>query len=103
MGCFNAGIPAYFGSRTVVNLDGLMNHAVIPYWRGHRFLDYLRDAHLAWIAGEEGAFGRAINFSAAARPMVAVPVATAPLTGWPTPWRVLWKMEEPPPDTARKE
>ena len=92
MGAFNAGIPAFFGSRAVVNLDGLVNHAVLPYWRERRFPDYVRDAHIAYVVDEEGALGRARLFSPRDLPLREVGSVT--LTGWTTGRRVLWKVEE---------
>jgi len=92
VGAFNAGIPAFFGSRTVVNLDGLVNHAVLPYWRERRFPDYVRDAQIAYVADEEGALGRARLFSSRDLPLREVGSVT--LTGWTTGRRVLWRVEE---------
>jgi hypothetical protein len=89
VGCFNAGIPAYFGTRTVVNLDGLVNHGVIPYWRQRRFQDYLRDAQITFVADEESALKRSRLFSSADPPLV--PVASHPLTGW-VGRRFLWRV-----------
>ena len=63
IGCFNAGIPGYFGHRTVVNLDGLVNDAVVPYWREKRFDDYLRAAGIDAIVDEELSLSRAKRFS----------------------------------------
>ncbi len=42
IGSFNAGIPGYFGGRPIINLDGLVNHAVVEYWKRHTFELYLR-------------------------------------------------------------
>jgi hypothetical protein len=92
VGAFNAGIPAYFGSRTVVNLDGLVNHAVVPYWRDRRFPDYVRDAHIEYVADEEGALRRARLFSSRDLPFREVGSVT--LRGWTTGRRVLWRVEE---------
>jgi len=96
VGCFNAGVPAFFGARTVINLDGLVNHAVVPYWRARRFEEYLRDARIAFIADEEGALRRARLFSSADLPLA--PVGSIALTGWPTSRRYLWRVES---ETAR--
>lgn len=91
IGCFNAGIPAYFSSRTIVNLDGLVNHAVYPYWKNHQFAQYLIDQHIDYIADEEEALGRAQRFSTA--PIHLHPITRVPLPGWHTPYRYLWKVE----------
>jgi hypothetical protein len=94
VGAFNAGIPAYFGTRAVVNLDGLVNHSVVPYWRDRRFPDYVRDAHISYVADEEGALRRARLFSSRDLPLREVGSVT--LTGWTTGRRVLWRVEEAP-------
>lgn len=90
MGCFNAGIPAYFGHRLVINLDGLVNHAVHPYWRQHRFERYLADEGIAYIADEEESLKFAAQFASA--PICVTPVASTTLTGWPGR-RFLWRVE----------
>ncbi len=72
IGCFNAGIPAYFSDRAVINLDGLVNHAVVPYWREHRFDRYLVDAGIGYVIDESAAIGRAQQFSAVPLPLHAI-------------------------------
>ena len=91
IGSFNAGIPNYFGGREVINLDGLVNHTVIPYWREGRFEAYLRDAGIAYIADENESLSRARSFSSA--PFTLVPVDSVELTGWSSRYRRLWKVE----------
>ena len=91
IGSFNAGIPNYFGGREVINLDGLVNHTVIPYWREGRFEAYLRDAGIAYIADENESLSRARSFSPA--PFTLVPVDSVELTGWSSRYRRLWKVE----------
>jgi hypothetical protein len=48
-GSFNAGIVTYYSRRTVINLDGLMNHAIQPYIAQNRLLCYLIEADLDYI------------------------------------------------------
>jgi hypothetical protein len=91
VGCFNAGIPAYFGHRRVINLDGLVNHTVHSYWRERRFDHYLDDAGIAYVADEAGSLGRAAQCASA--PLRLTPVTSAPLTDWPTGKRILWRVE----------
>jgi hypothetical protein len=91
VGCFNAGVPAYFGHRLVINLDGLVNHAVHPYWREHRFQRYLQDAGIGYIADEEDALNLASHFSDGG--MRLAPVAATTLTGWPRGRRILWRVQ----------
>jgi hypothetical protein len=91
IGCFNAGIPAYFSKHTIVNLDGLMNNVVYDYYRRRAFDRYLMDANIAYIADTEGALGRATEF--ARRPPELVAIDSAPLTGWgKSGRRYLWRV-----------
>ena len=91
IGCFNAGIPAYFSDRTVVNLDGLVNNSVYPYWKSHTFDRYLPDQHIDYVIDETDAIARGQDFSSAHLPLV--PLASAPLRGWMHPTRWLWRVE----------
>jgi hypothetical protein len=90
VGCFNAGIPIFFGSREVVALDGLVNHRARMLWSEHRFEEFLRESHVAFIADERRALNRALRFVRA--PPILEPMATYPLTGWPTGERLLWRV-----------
>ena len=63
VGCFNAGIPGYFSRRQIINLDGLVNNAVVPYWQARRFEQYLSDAHIGFIYDEKLSMARARQFS----------------------------------------
>lgn len=92
IGCFNAGIPAYFSTRTVVNLDGLVNHEVQEYYRQRRFERYFRDASINFVVDETESFGRAVVFSGEA--IRVTELASAPLAGWPSRRRVLWRIEQ---------
>jgi hypothetical protein len=91
VGSFNAGIPAYFSDRTVVNLDGLVNHTAARYWRLHRFDEYLREAGIRYIADEEEAIRRAQRFSSA--PIALTPLDSVEITGWLSKYRKLWRVE----------
>ena len=91
IGCFNAGIPAYFGERTVVNLDGLVNHALVDVYRRGEFDRWLAEERIAFIADEPLALGRAQKLTK--RPIGLMPVSSAPLRGWESPTRFLWKVE----------
>ncbi len=91
IGCFNAGIPAYFSRRTIVNLDGLVNHAAVPYWKAHCFTDYLANAHIGYIIDEPDAVSRARAFSN--KPLDLTVVASGPLTGWNPPVRYLLRVK----------
>lgn len=88
IGCFNAGIPGYFGHRTIVNLDGLVNDAIVPYWREKRFDDYLRDAGIDAIVDEELSLSRAKRFSRNFPPLHEK--ARFHLTNYTSDTRYLW-------------
>lgn len=49
IGSFNAGIVSYYGGRTIINLDGLMNDQVQPYIEQNRILCYWVEADLDYI------------------------------------------------------
>jgi len=94
IGCFNTGIPAYFSDREIINLDGLVNHAAVPYWKAHRFDEYLRDAHIDYIADEDYSLARGRQFSHGKLPTKVI--ATTPLTGWDPPVRSLFRIVSTP-------
>jgi len=97
IGCFNAGIPGYFSSRTVINLDGLVNHSAVRYWRAHRLEQYLIDEHIEFIADEKATLHSAERF--ASRPLRLREISKAYLTGWwPPPYRYLWQVEKGDPE-----
>jgi hypothetical protein len=91
IGCFNAGIPAYFGERTVVNLDGLVNHDLVDVYRRGEFDRWLEDEKIAFIADEPNALGRAQKLTK--NPLRLTSVTTSPLRGWRPPTRFLWRVE----------
>jgi hypothetical protein len=91
IGCFNAGIPAYFSDRDVIDLDGLVDHTALTYWRRDRFDDFLRDENILYIADESQSLGVAIQFSNG--PIHLRRIATAPLTGMEPMERTLWRVE----------
>src|SRR5690606_2834962 len=99
VGSFNAGIPGYFSERRVTNLDGLINHEVVRYWRERRWNQYLIAAGVTHIADEEHALAKARRFSDADLQMIEL--ARHPLTDWPGE-RLLWALRrENEPDVAR--
>ena len=87
IGCFNAGIPAYFSRRTIINLDGLVNHDAVPYWKSHCFDSYLAQAHIGYIIDEADSLNRARAFSS--EPLNVTVLASGSLTGWNPPVRYL--------------
>jgi hypothetical protein len=93
IGCFNAGIPAFFGSHIVINLDGLMNNVIYDYYRNSEFDRYLDAANIRFIADEIEAMQRAMCFTQQVVPLDVV--STAPLEGWPSGKRYLWRVRSP--------
>jgi hypothetical protein len=93
VGCFNAGIPAFFGSGRVVALDGLVNHEARESWRERRFDAYLVQHHIHFIADEQGALNKALRFTRA--PLRLEELASYPLRGSPTGKRLLWRVSAP--------
>jgi hypothetical protein len=93
IGCFNAGIPAYFSARKIVNLDGLVNNTVYPYYQRDQFDQYLRDTAIGYIADEDMSMVRAMLFAKKAIPMEVL--ATVPMTWMPQTHRHLWRVEPP--------
>ncbi len=101
IGCFDAGIPAYFSARPIVNLDGLVNHTAVSYWKHHTLEQYLAVQDIRYIANEPGTLHHALAFMQS--PPLLVPLAQFPLRGWSTGARVLWKVKSSlpkPPETA---
>jgi hypothetical protein len=93
IGCFNAGIPGYFSQRTIVNLDGLVNNTLFPYYKRKEFDVYLRDARVRYIVDEEIAVERGKLFTK--QPLQLTEVAKEPMPSWHSGYRVLWKVENP--------
>jgi hypothetical protein len=54
VGAWNAGIPAAFGNRRVVNLDGLVNREVLPLARDRRVEELLAARGITWVADWSG-------------------------------------------------
>ncbi len=90
IGSFNAGLPGYFSSRTIVNLDGLANNALYPYYASKTFERYLRDAGIHYVADESWSLDRARSFSHT--PLQLRVLARAPLTAWSSGDRFLWQV-----------
>jgi hypothetical protein len=100
IGCFNAGIPMFFGSGRVVALDGLVSHRAREYWSERRFDAYLVEQRVRFIVDVQSALNRASRFSRA-WPRV-VERASFPLEGWQPPRRILWELDwSGTPTTAR--
>jgi hypothetical protein len=91
VGCFNAGIPGYFSRRQIINLDGLVNNAVVPYWQAKRFEQYLSDAHIGFIYDEKLSMERARQFSQGSPELEEI--SRHPLTNCIVETRFLWTLK----------
>ena len=91
VGCFNAGIPGYFSRRRIINLDGLVNNAVVPYWQAKRFEQYLSDAHIGFIYDERLSMARARQFSRGSPELQEI--TRHPLTNYIIDGRFLWTLK----------
>jgi hypothetical protein len=49
VGVFNSGFLQYFTDRRVINLDGLVNNSVLPYYREQKGLEYFRQTDVRWL------------------------------------------------------
>ena len=53
VGSFNAGIIGYMSGGKVVNLDGLVNNAVVPYLEGGHLWDYINKREIAFLVDSD--------------------------------------------------
>ena len=90
IGCFNAGIPGFFSDHTIVNLDGLVNNSVLPYYQQHRLDAYIRDAKITFIADEAWSLERGLKF--AEHRLQLRELDRQALTGSAIPERLLWQV-----------
>jgi hypothetical protein len=90
IGCFNAGIPGYFGKRRIVNLDGLVNNTIYDYYVTRTVDVYLERAEIGYVADEMDALERGMRFFRS-RPELDV-VASAAMPGWTSGRRYLWRI-----------
>lgn len=87
--CMNAGIPGYFSTRVrIVNVDGLVNHNIVPYWQERRFDEYFKDNKIQYFSDAKSWLDE-----------VALPFSKAPLKleqidFWPPNKRGLWRIVE---------
>ncbi len=90
IGSFDAGIPAYFSPRMVINLDGLVNHTAAAYWKTNTLDQYVAAQNIQYIANEPATMAHAQKFTALPIPLTLV--AASPLRGWSTGERCFWKV-----------
>lgn len=94
LACFNAGIPAFFGRRRVVNLDGVVNLSVLPYYRARNLERYFADEHLDYLADDTATLDEARPFFA--KPLRLEPLASVSMTDWHSERRFLWRVGPAP-------
>ena len=92
IGSFDAGIPAYFSPRTVINLDGLVNHTAVAYWKTDTLDEYIAAQDIRYIANEPTTMAHAQKFTAS--PISLRLVSSVPLRGWGAGRRDLWQVEK---------
>lgn len=90
IGCFNAGLAGYFSQRRIVNLDGLVNNAVVPYYRARTLDRYFADEGLHYLADDTSTLEQATRFMT--RPLRLQPLACVPLHGTLATRRCLWRV-----------
>ncbi len=49
VGVFNSGYVQYFTDQRVINLDGLVNNEILPYYKKKKGLEYLRQRNINWL------------------------------------------------------
>lgn len=49
VGAFNSGFLQYSTDRKVINLDGLINNEVLPYYKKQKGIEYLRKRDIRWL------------------------------------------------------
>jgi hypothetical protein len=92
IGCFNAGTPAFFGHRTVVNLDGLVNNELLAYVQRRALGQFLRDYDIRYIADSRLPLRRMLSLGGGEEvPLEVVKCVPLP-TGGEDRERCLWKV-----------
>jgi hypothetical protein len=103
VGAFNSGYLQYFTDRKVINLDGLVNNEVLPYYRENKGLEYFRNRNIGWLVDRAGYFVHVFGpyFGPAAESSLAV-VASSQDTVYTGQYiltiRVLPEGMRPPPE-----
>lgn len=57
VGVFNSGFVQYFTDQKVINLDGLVNNEVLPYYKQKKGLDYFRSKNIRWLVDSKTYLG----------------------------------------------
>lgn len=98
LACFNAGIPAFFGNRRVINLDGVVNLSVLPYYRARNLERYFADERLEYLADDTATLDEARPFFGV--PLRLEPLASVTMTDWHSERRFLWRVGPPAPSPS---
>ena len=86
LGVWNAGVTAYFGGFRVVNLDGLMNNDVVPFWKNRDFGAYLKREKIVWLFDLPEAMERL-------KPFLREPLEVEEIAVHKPSRRVLWRVK----------
>lgn len=65
LGAKNSGIYQYYSGRTVVNLDGKLNHEILPALEQRRLSDYIRGKGIAYLVDREETLSQHVMFYSA--------------------------------------
>jgi hypothetical protein len=62
VGAKNSGIYQYYAGRTVLNIDGKLNHEILPAMEQRRLLDYLRARGVTYLVDRETTMADHVSF-----------------------------------------
>jgi hypothetical protein len=65
IGAKNSGIYQYYAERTVINIDGKLNHEILPQLEQRTLLDYLRRRGITYLVDREATMARHVMFYSA--------------------------------------
>lgn len=57
VGVFNSGYLQYFTDKKVINLDGLVNNEVLPYYQKKKGWEYFRRRNIRWLVDTQAYLG----------------------------------------------
>jgi hypothetical protein len=62
IGAKNSGIYQYYSGRTVINIDGKLNHEILAVYEQRRMLDYLYEKNITYLIDREATLADHIQF-----------------------------------------
>lgn len=65
IGAKNSGIYQYYSGHTVINIDGKLNHEIVPAMEQRRLLQYLREKGITYLVDREQTMADHIQFYSA--------------------------------------